>query len=229
MRVELIGISKGYRSGWLGRRRPVVFEGLDLTVEPGQCIGVVGESGAGKTTLGRIMAAMIRPDSGRVLCDGNDLWSLSTKKRMALGRKIQILFQHPEAVFDPRWTMHKSLLEPFILNGRTPSRGTLQSMLAEVELDPSVLPRRAFQLSGGELQRVAIARVFALDPGVVVLDEPTSMLDPLTQAKMMHLLQRIQVRSEVGYVLISHNSALARRFCDLVFRLDRGRLVEEEV
>ena len=101
-------------------------------------------------------------------------------------------------------------------------------MLAEVELDSSVLQRRAFQLSGGELQRIAIARVFSLDPGVVILDEPTSMLDALTQVKVMRLLQKIQVRSGVGYVLISHNSALAMRFCDVVLRLEGGRLVKDE-
>lgn len=229
MRLELVGITKRYRSGWLGRKSLTVLENLDLTIERGRCIGVVGDSGAGKTTLGRILAAMIQPDSGRVICDGRDLWSASTKTRIALGKKIQMLFQHPESVFDPRWTMHESLLEPFTLNGSTPSGGTLQAMLAEVELDSSVLPRRAFQLSGGELQRIAIARVFALDPGVVILDEPTSMLDALTQVKMMHLLQRIQLRSGVGYVLVSHNSALARRFCDVVFRLEGGRLVEEKV
>jgi peptide/nickel transport system ATP-binding protein len=228
MRVELRGVAKGYRQGWWRRKQRRVFEALDLTVESGQRIGIVGESGAGKTTLGHILAGTIRPDSGQVLCDGCDLWAAPGRLRCRLARKVQMLFQHPEAVFDPLWTMRQSLSEPFILNGGAATDGLLNDMLKEVGLDPSILPRHAGQLSGGELQRAAIARVFALDPAVVVLDEPTSMLDALSQAGILHLLQRIQRRNNVGYLLISHDTALVNQFCGFVFRLENGLLVKEK-
>jgi peptide/nickel transport system ATP-binding protein len=136
-----------------------------------------------------------------------------------------MVFQHPETTFDPLWTIQKSLSEPYRLQGISPAVEMLEVALNRVGIMPSILKRRPCQLSGGELQRIAIARIMALSPGVVILDEPTGMLDALTQAGIMGLLKRIQAETGICYLLITHDSALAARFCDRVRRLEGGRLI----
>lgn len=224
MSLELHQICKSRRSSRAGADLRQVLAGIDLMVKPGGIIGITGSSGAGKTTLGLILAGILRPDQGKVVLNGTDLWAADTAGRKQINRKLQMVFQHPESTFDPRWTMQQSLSEPFRLTGIRPDPLTLAGRLTEVGLDPSVLARRPHQLSGGELQRLAIARIMALNPAVVVLDEPTAMLDVLTQAGIMALLEGIRQRTGVAYVLISHDPDIVRRFCRRIFRLEKGRL-----
>ncbi len=225
MQLEIEHITKSYRNGWLRRPGRMVLEDIALVVAPGQSVGVVGASGSGKTTLGLIISGIMRPDSGSVRWGAIDLWTAPVKVRKVLVRKLQMVFQHPESTFDPRWTMAQSLSEPYVLRGVRPSPRQLRAMLEQVELDESMLARRPDRLSGGELQRMTIARIMALEPAVVVLDEPTAMLDVLTQARIMRLLTDIQHRTGVSYVLISHDAALVRRFCRAIHRLEQGRLI----
>lgn len=194
-------------------------------VKPGDLIGITGRSGAGKTTLGLILAGILRPDQGRVVFDGTDLWAAAGTERKRINRKLQMVFQHPESTFDPRWTMEQSLSEPFKLTGVRPGQRALAGLLADVGLDSAVLVRQPHQLSGGELQRLAIARIMALNPAVVVLDEPTAMLDVLTQARIMAMLEGIRQRTGVAYILISHDPALVSRFCRRTYRLEDGCLI----
>lgn len=224
MLLEINQVIKSYRSR--GRKRPArkVLNGIDLSLEPGESIGITGDSGAGKTTLGFIIAGIMRPDSGRVYFAGTDLWDSNATIRKSISRRLQIVFQHPESTFDPRWTIRQSLSEPFMLCGIRPDLSLLANRLAEVELNSAVLERRPCQLSGGELQRIAIARIMALNPKVVVLDEPTAMLDALTQARIMNLLERIRQRTGVCYALISHDTDMVKSFCPRVYRLSDGRL-----
>ncbi|GAB6906496.1 Oligopeptide transport ATP-binding protein OppF [Desulfosarcina cetonica] len=224
MHVEARGISKIYGSGWLIRRRRLVLDGIDMALAPGKRIGIVGRSGAGKTTLGLILAGILRPDTGQLRCGGIDLWTAGRQVRRRLGQRLQMVFQHPESSFDPRWTLARSLEEPFRLCGRVPSMQDLSAMLASVELQPALLTRRPGELSGGELQRMAISRALAMVPAVLVLDEPTAMLDVLTQARIIRLLEKIQRDTGVTIVLISHDPALINSFCHRVYRLDAGRI-----
>lgn len=224
MRLEVAFIHMSYRTGLFRRCLHNVLEGIDLALEPGETVGITGVSGAGKTTLGFILAGMLRPDAGVVRYNGADVWEAPPKIRKSLIRALQMVFQHPETTFDPLWTMQQSLSEPYRLQGISPSIETLEDALNRVGIPPQLLQRRPYQLSGGELQRIAIARVMALSPGIVVLDEPTGMLDALTQARIMGLLKRIQTETGIGYILITHDPALAARFCDRVHRLEGGRL-----
>ena len=224
MRIELRHISNAYRTGWIVRHRRPVIDGVDLDLSPDRRIGVVGPSGAGKTTLGLILAGILRPDRGYLRCDGVDLWAADRRERRRLGQQLQMVFQHPESTFDPRWNMLRSLEEPFRLSGRVPSASDLTEMLDAVELDRSLLARRPGELSGGELQRMAIARALAMQPALLVLDEPTAMLDALTQARIIRLLESIQKGRGIGMVLISHDPALVCRFCDKIYQLKAGRL-----
>jgi len=224
MCLEIHHIVKSHRTS--GISAGPVLKDIHLRVNPGDVIGITGRSGAGKTTLGFIMAGIARPDQGRVVFDGTDLWAADGAERKRINRKLQMVFQHPESTFDPRWTMGQSLSEPFRLTGTRPGPRALAGRLAEVGLDSSVLARQPHQLSGGELQRLAIARIMVLNPAVVVLDEPTAMLDVLTQAGIMALLEGIRQRTGVAYVLISHDPDLVRRFCRRTYRLEDGCLSE---
>lgn len=224
MSLEIHHICKSRGSSRAGADSRQVLAGIDLMVNPSDIIGITGSSGAGKTTLGLILAGILKPDQGRVVFNGTDLWAADTTGRKQINQKLQMVFQHPESTFDPRWTMQQSLSEPFRLSGIRPGPLALAGQLTEVGLGSSVLARRPHQLSGGELQRLAIARIMALNPAVVVLDEPTAMLDVLTQARIMALLERIRQKTNVAYILISHDPALVHQFCGRIFRLEDGRL-----
>jgi peptide/nickel transport system ATP-binding protein len=227
MRLEAHHISKAYQTGWMRRTPRPVLQDVDLSLDRGETVGVVGKSGAGKTTLGCILTGILRPDSGMLRYEGADFWTAEPAARKEMGRKLQMVLQHPESAFNPRWSMRESLAEPFRLRGAEPTPDVLAATLAEVGIAPTALQRRPHQMSGGELQRLAIARVMALKPAVVVLDEPTGMLDALTQAAIMNLLKRIQERSGVSYILISHDPVLVHRFSRHVYRLENGRLSSE--
>jgi peptide/nickel transport system ATP-binding protein len=224
--LETINVSKAYTPG-KGSIPVQVLNNISLVVKPGETIGITGCSGAGKTTLGLILTGIIPPDKGRLCFNGIDFWHANTIDRKQINRRLQMVFQHPESTFDPRWTIRKTLCEPFMLNNIKPDFLTLANRLSTVGLDFSVLDRRPHQLSGGELQRIAIARVMILHPAVVVLDEPTAMLDVLTQARIMGLLKQIQQNTQVGYILISHDNDLVQKFCHRVFRLENACLISE--
>ena len=224
MRLEAIGIGKAYCRGWRRRPQAAVLSAVDLSLGPGETVGVVGPSGIGKTTLGMVLAGILKPDRGQLRYRGIDIWAADKRRRRHLLQDLQMVFQHPETTFDPRWTLERSLAEAFFIRKMRPTRAILTACLHQVDLAPALLDRRPHQLSGGELQRAAIARIMALEPTVVVLDEPTAMLDALTQAEIFALLGRFQDRCAVSYVLISHDPDLIRHFCQRAYRLCDGRL-----
>ena len=220
MEIKAVNISKVYRTGWMRRSHRLVIENVNLTLFPGQRVGIVGPSGSGKTTLGLILAGILKPDRGQLYFGQTDLWKAEPKRRRRLGQQMQMIFQHPESTFDPRWTMARSLAEAFTLRNKCPGQSELTEMLQLVMLDKSLLDRRPAQLSGGELQRMAIARALAMQPQLLILDEPTAMLDVLTQAHIFKLLEDIQEKRGIRMVLISHDPALVDRFCDTLYPLE---------
>ncbi|WP_035219630.1 ABC transporter ATP-binding protein [Desulfatibacillum aliphaticivorans] len=208
-----------------GKARKKVVQALgDLEIQQGARIGLMGVSGVGKTTLGLILAGLVRPDSGRVLFHEKPIHRLRGAQWKNMRKCIQMVFQHPESAFDPRWKMRKSLEEPYRIHGLPIEKGGLESVLEEMGLPKGVLDRYPSQLSGGELQRAALARALCLKPDLAVLDEPTSMLDPLTQSRILAVIQKSLKRRNTACLFITHNLHVAKAVCSQCYVLEEGRL-----
>ncbi|MDD1724687.1 MAG: ATP-binding cassette domain-containing protein, partial [Methanospirillum sp.] len=182
-------------------------------------------------TLGRILLLLIPPSSGEVLCDGENLASKKKPELARFRKRLQIIPQHPEDAFNPGWKVRRSILEPYAIHpDLTPGNmknERLLDLLKRTGLNPDYVNRYPHQLSGGELQRAAIARTLALEPEFIVCDEPTSMLDVSVQASIIHLLKEIQQSTGITYLFITHDIMLARIMGDRVGVMHNGRIVEE--
>ncbi len=224
--VEARGLIKEY-----ARRNGVarVVDDVSFAIQPGETLGLVGESGCGKTTVARILLRLIEPTAGVVLFEGQPLPPASSAAMRALRRRMQIVFQDPYAALNPRMTVSQILAEPFTIHREPPAEGLparLRELLHSVGLDPSALPRYPHQFSGGQRQRINIARALALRPRFLVLDEPVSSLDVSVGAQIVNLLRDLQHKLGLTYLFISHSMPLVRYLCDRVAVMQRGRLVE---
>ncbi|MFF2084059.1 dipeptide ABC transporter ATP-binding protein [Nocardia sp. NPDC058176] len=216
--------------GKLRKARHIALDGVSLDVPRGAAIGIVGESGSGKTTLARQIVGLDRPDSGGVDYDGTALTGLNRAATKRWRRAVQYVFQDPYGALDPRLTIEQSIAEPLELNGvdlhGTTVGARVRQLLEEVELPAAHATRLPRELSGGQLQRVVIARALANDPRLVVADEPVSALDLSVQARILRLLERLRRERGLTLLLISHDLAVVRYLCDHVVVLERGRVVE---
>ncbi len=217
-------IDKSFAVGWWSKRIFPVLKGVNLFIRHGETIGIVGGNGAGKTTLALILSGLLEPDKGEVWHGKERIVSCSSGISKVVPDRVQIVWQHPETAFNPRRKIRWSLSEPYRLHSIPATEDRLLHLLDRVELKPDVLERFPGQLSGGELQRLAVTRALALEPDVVILDEPTSMLDAVTQARIIRLLESIQRDTGVGYVFISHDRILVRLFCRRAYVLGNGVL-----
>jgi peptide/nickel transport system ATP-binding protein len=234
LQVDRLSKSFWIRTGVFGRREFPALQDVRFALRRGHTIGVVGESGSGKTTMGltllRLHDASTGPLSGRVLFHGHDLLALAPADRLAMRRRIQIVFQNPYAALNPRFTIAQSLLEPMTIHG---IGATLQERerrarewLARVGLDADAMPRYPHEFSGGQRQRIAIARSLTLAPDVLVLDEAVSALDVSVQAQVLNLLKDLQEQLGLAYVFISHDLAVVRFMADEVLVMKDGRVLE---
>jgi len=205
-------------------------DGVGFTLEPGETLGVVGESGCGKSTLGRAVLKLVEPSGGRVLWLGRDVVPLDQKTFRPMRRQMQIVFQDPLASLDPRMTLGEIIAEPLVTHERGLSRAEVQervaTMLLAVGLSPAMRNRYAHEFSGGQCQRIGIARAMILRPKLVVCDEPVSALDVSIQAQIIRLLMDLQARFGTAYIFISHNLAVVRRICRRIMVLYLGRMME---
>ena len=220
MLIEAKGLSKRYRP-----KGPFVVEDVSFTIDRGETLAIFGDSGSGKSTIGQVVAGLFPATSGELFFEGHPLaYPFRGERR----RQVQILFQHPEVAFDPKMRLVDSMREPYYFLGLPYSRQALCGYLERYGVYDEHLDRYPAELSGGELQRLALARVMLLEPSLLVLDEPTSMLDVISQAQMIHLLQEVQRERGLGYLFISHDRALCERFCTAIRPLKEGRLGEAE-
>lgn len=205
------------------------LDGVSLTVERGTTLGIVGESGCGKSTLAKVLVRLEDPTSGQVRLDGTDLTALRGRKLREHRRRIQMVFQDPNASLNPRRTMGQTLTEVLEVHriGTTRSRrAKMLELLDMVGLSPVFADRYPHQMSGGQRQRVGIARALAVDPEVILLDEPVSALDVSVRAEVMNLLVRLRDELDLSYVFISHDVAMVRQISDRVGVMYLGKVVE---
>lgn len=221
--LEARNLTKRFRSRDGARKVLVAVDRANLTLRAGETVGLLGESGSGKSTLGQMMTGLLRPDGGEVLYCGRPL---SYPFRGEARRQIQILFQHPEVSFNPQLALRRSLVEPFRLKKLPCDDRALLDCIGQFGLHEEHLNRTPGELSGGELQRAALARIVVMEPKVILLDEPTSMLDVITQAQIIHFLQEYQQTHGTAYLFITHSSALARQVCDRIVDIHEGRVSE---
>lgn len=229
--IEGRNLSKYFISEQNRKIRTSAVRNVDIRIEEGETLALIGESGCGKSTLGRMLLNLITPSSGEVFFEGKNLAKMNAAELRALRWKFQIVAQHPDNALNPRWTVAQSILEPFRIhrermNGRSMDK-ELERLIDLVGLEPGQAARYPHQLSGGELQRAVIARAIALDPALIVCDEPTSMLDVSIQASIIRLLQERQREIGCACLFITHDLQLAWIMGDRVAVMLGGRIIEE--
>ena len=232
--LSVRGLRKSYPSGGtlLHRTRAIVVDDVSFDVREGEVLGLVGSTGAGKSTLGMLAVRLLDADGGTVTFDGRDLLAAAGRELKAVRGRLQMLFQDPFESLSSRMTIGQIVREPLDVQGvGSPANrlDAVRSTVADCRLpnDEAFLHRHSHELSGGQLQRVALARALVLEPKLLVADEAVSMLDPSEQAKMIQLLKRLQVERGMAMVFISHDLSVVLRVADRVIVLDRGRIVEE--
>ncbi|KKG37131.1 peptide ABC transporter ATP-binding protein [Methanosarcina mazei] len=219
-----------YTSGLIKTTRKTAVCGVDLEIFPGETVAIVGESGCGKSTLAKLLVQQLAPASGEVFFEGTKLTGMNWKNLRKYMGKIQLIPQNPDDVLDPRWTVERSVAEPFVIFGgfsREEISAKVDALFAEVGLSAEHKTRYPHELSGGELQRVVIARALALKPEILVCDEATSMLDVSVQAFILAVLKEIQKKRGLGLVFITHDLEAAKAVADRVLVMYTGEIVEE--
>jgi oligopeptide/dipeptide ABC transporter ATP-binding protein len=230
--AELVGVSRDFSVRLPGRGKGIVHavDNVDLSVERGRTLGLVGESGSGKSTLARLLLRLINPTSGQVVLGGEDITRVKGARLRTLRRRMQLVFQDPYSSFDPLATIGSSVGEALVVHtelGRAIREERTAELLDLVRLPASFAGRRPREVSGGQLQRAAIARALATEPELLALDEPLSSLDVATQVQMVDLLGDLQDRLGIAYLFISHDLNLVRSLSHRVAVMYLGRIVEE--
>ena len=231
--ISVDGLVKHFpiRAGVLRRQVGAVqaVDGLQFSVRRGETFSIVGESGCGKSTTGRLLTRLLEPTAGRIVLEGRDITHLNDKAMRPLRRDIQMIFQDPYSSLNPRHTVGKIVSAPFHLQKVTPPGGvkrTVQELLEAVGLNPEHYNRYPHEFSGGQRQRIGIARTLALRPRLIVADEPVSALDVSIQAQIINLLEDLQTDFDLTYVIIAHDLSVVRYVSDRVGVMYLGKMVE---
>lgn len=229
--VENLKVHFPVRTGAFGAGKSVVkaVDGVSLSIEPNQTFAVVGESGCGKSTTGNAILGLTQATSGKIIFEGRDLSELSHQERQQVWREMQVVFQDPVSALNPRRTISQSIAEPLVIHGWSADKisARVDELMAQVGLNPDQRDRRPRALSGGQRQRVVIARALALNPKLVICDEPVSALDVSIQSQILNLLMRLQRELGLSYLFIAHDLSVVRHIADHVAIMYLGIIVEQ--
>lgn len=232
--MEIRDIRKYYpvRSGFLSKHAGYLkaVDGVSIAINEGETLGLVGESGCGKTTLGRVIIRLEEATGGEMLFRGRDVLSLKGDRLKQYRREVQMVFQDPSASLDPRMNAGDSIGEALLIHGMEDEEERLlriEELLEEVGLEAGDASRYPHEFSGGQKQRIGIARALALRPSLIIADEPVSALDISIQAQILNLLTELRDEYKVSYLFIAHNMAVVRYLCDRVAVMRAGKIVEE--
>ena len=229
--LEVSHLNKRYSSGVFKKEYTNAVKDVSFFVERGEILGIVGESGSGKSTVARCLVRLVEPSSGQVVFNNTDITKLEIKELCKMRQRIQVIFQDPDSSLDPRMTIGQSLEEGLHFQGKRLTKAecqqTVVEMLNMVGLNEEHRNRYPHQLSGGQNQRVVLARALSFEPELLIADEPTASLDVSVQAQILALLKTIQQQRSITMVFISHDMEIVRRFCDSIVVMYRGEIVEK--
>ena len=225
--LEVNNLSKNFA----GTGRETEFaavDGISFTLDAGECLGLIGESGCGKSTTARLITGLVQADAGSVLLEGEEILGRKGRRQREVYRKIQMVFQTPQDSFDPMQTLETGILEAFRNQGMSRKEACLRlpELLKKVELSSETAMRYPRETSGGECQRAAIARALAVQPSLLICDEATSALDVTVAGQIMTLLKDLRRESGLSVLFISHSLELIQSFCDEMLVMNRGSIVE---
>lgn len=231
--IEVEKIAKVFHNSWPRKQNQLVLDDVSFSLLPGKTFGLMGRSGIGKTTLGRIVAGLVKPSSGEVYFHGKNIFDMNRQEWLIFRRKVQMLFQDPQGSLNPKKRIEDSLHD--VLNlikiPFTQRKEMIDTALQVVGLSADFLTRYPSQLSGGQNQRVALARILLLKPEYIILDEPTSALDISVQAQILNLLRELQQTYGLGYLFITHDLEVIRYMSHTIGVLGNGTLniVKEDI
>ena len=204
-------------------------DGVSFTVDAGETFGLVGESGCGKSTTGKAIVKLLTPTAGTISFEGRDLFDLPKELTDEYKKKIQIIFQDPYSSLDPRFTVERIIGEPLLVHVMTNGverRSRVLKLMEDVGIRSEFLRRYPHEFSGGQRQRIGVARALALNPSLIVCDEPVSALDVSIQAQILNLMQELQAKYNLTYIFISHNLSVVKHICDRIAVMYLGNIVE---
>jgi len=226
--LETVALRKTYRRRGFGGRVTTALDDVAIRLDKGETLGLVGESGSGKSTLARIVSCLAQADSGDVILDGEGVSELSRRQLRPYRKRIQMVFQDPYGSLDPRQRVGDIIAEGPITHGTSKAAAWARAteLLGLVGLEPSAAARYPHEFSGGQRQRIGIARALALDPEILVADEPVSALDVSVQAQVLNLLSEIKSRLSLSMLFVTHDLRVALQVCDRIAVMQRGKVVE---
>lgn len=229
MLLEIEDLRKSYETGIFGMRRVNAVDGVSFNISEGEIFGLIGESGCGKTTLTKMILGLMHPSGGSIKFDGREISRLKSKEWRGLRKDIQAIFQHPQMTFNPKRSIYSACLEPVRLHNldrRMDAGHMVRHMAQRVGISEDQLYKYPHEISGGQAQRISIARALSLNPRLLVCDEPTSMLDVSVQAQILSLIREANVKYGVSMLFISHDLEVIQSMCSSVAVMKQGRIIE---